>query len=254
MNIVIANSPRYIVQNLASVIEFALKGKVNLFLWDKSVISTYDMFDVAKPDAVLMFTKDISNDFTGLIEENPQTKFVVLECEGIFEPFIAFNPDPACNPLQYVGKQKEKYSSRVSAFSNGPTFQPFYDILEEKDCRIYGEPINSTAYVGKVKSVKNKADIIKSSEVFVAFNEYEMLNAYLLGVPTTTFGLNPAKYPNEASFSDVFNLARTLVDSTLNPTLARENTAFHQTALLFSLLNISEYQDDIWTSLKKLAL
>lgn len=255
MNIVIANSPKYIVQNIASVLEFALKDRINTYLWDKGQLSTYDMFDLARPDIVLMFAKDISNDFTGLIEENPQTKFVIMECEGIFEPFIAFNPDPACNPLQYVGKQKEKYGGRISAFSNGSSFQPFYDVLETAQARIYGESINSTAYVGNVRSVKERADIIKSTtEVFVAFNEYEMLNAYLLGTPCTTFGLNPAKYPCESSFSDVESLVKTLYRPSANRLFAIENTAFHQTHTLFSLLNIPDYDEAIWTSLQSLGL
>lgn len=236
------NSP--LTQGLAATLSYCGHDTI---LWDKHIKPTFDMFEEFKPDIVMCYTKDIDNCLVDAIKEY-QKPCVVLETEGIFEPFIAFNPLPASNPVQY-GKAMPllRYKTDVMYFSYIETLKgiPFLDILTEYNFKIFGpKKIPYPQYLGYLPNIKEYSNAMRSTKVFIDINGYDVLNASLLGINTISYGLNPLIYPNNfRSFTSISELTEHLNYKLKHPKFdikqkefALENTFFHRVYELFQKL------------------
>lgn len=237
MRLVFNKTQHPITQGLASTFSYC---GFDVFLWDNNIKSVYDMFDEKQPDILFIYQKDINNTILDALSEFNK-KCVVLECDGIFEPFISFNPLPACNPVQYgKGQPLLRYNTDVMYFSyiDNPKFLNFVEVMTKYKLKIFGPKyIAFPQYMGYLSSHKEYSNAIRSSRVFVDTNGFDILNAAMLGVPSVGFGLNPSLYPEELfkSYKTPQELDKAISDTMSQifnqdiKNFALNNTFFHRT-------------------------
>jgi hypothetical protein len=241
------------IQGLASTLAYC--GH-QVFMWDKSRKSVYDMFTEIQPDVTVILKNDIDNAIADASMEF-NTKPVVLDMPGIFDPFVAYNPDPACNPVQFGGgKYQDKYASDILYFSyidHGPMLD-YVDVISLRDkVKFFGpKRIHYPQYLGNLSSFAEYANALASTKVFVDVDGYTLLNASLLGTMCIGFGLNPILYPEEIfkSFNTIEELDM-LLDHKLNfnqkerREFAKNNTFFHRAEELLNQLGYNNEAKEV---------
>lgn len=244
MKIALSKSNSPLTQGLASTLSYCGHETV---LWDKKTKPTYDMLYEFQPDIICIYLREIDDAISDGVKEF-NTNCVVLEAEGIFEPFVAFNPLPACNPVQYgKGLPLYKYMSDITYFSYVENEKgiPFLDFLSRYKLKIFGpKKVPYPQYLGHLNSTKEYRDAIKSTKLFIDINEYDLLNAALLEVNSLSNGLNPMVYPPcFGSFLSIEELKDKVEAKLKKPKFNQEqkrfalnNTFFHRAFDLFTQL------------------
>lgn len=252
MNIVFSNSNSPLTQGLASTLEYCGHS---VSLWNKTKKPVFDMLYELKPELMLIYKKDIDNALQEAVKQY-KTPCVVLESSEIFDPFIPFDPLPACNPVQYGNAiPLYKYKTDVMYFSHVSSVKgiPFLDVLTKYKFKIFGQYIVPyPQYLGYLSSIKEYRNAMKSTKVFVDINGYDTLNAALMEVNSTSYGLNPLVYPEcFNSFLSLDELTEQLDRIIKKPKFNKEqkkfvlqNTFFHRVYDLFKQLgNIGKAQE-----------
>ena len=253
MKIIFSKNNSPVTQGLAAT--FSYCGH-EVILWDKSIKPTFDMFYEFKPDIVCIYTKEIDACLSDALKQFNKT-CVVLETEGIFEPFAAYDPLPACNPVQYgKGLSLYRYISDITYFSYVESDKgiPFLDLLSHYKFKIFGpKKVPYAQYLGYLSNSKEYRNAIKSTKIFIDVNGYDALNAALLEVNSLSHGLNPLIFPEcFGGFLTIEELKDKVEQKLKKPKFnmeqkkfAMENTFFHRAAELLSKLGHNEEAEGI---------
>lgn len=253
MRISFVNKPHPSIQGLAATLAYC--GH-EVCMWDRTKKSVFDMFTEVRPDIVVILRSEI-NDALAEATVEFGSKTVVLEMPGIFEPFLAYSPDPASNPVQFGrGTYQEKYDSDLLYFSyvdHGPIMD-FVDLLSiQKRVKFFGpKRIHYPQYLGNLSSLAEYANALKSTKLFVDVDGFMIMNAALLEVKAIGFGLNPVLYPENLfpSFNDVAELTNKVVnvgEGHLKEAkeFAKNNTFFHRAEELLNQLGYNNEAQEV---------
>lgn len=261
MKFVFKSSDHPVIQGMAATLLFC--GH-EIFMWNKKSKSLYDVLYELKPNYLFAFPNELNDEYADACDEF-KTVCIALQTPGIYEPFIAFDCLPACNPVQYGGaKYKEEYQSDIYVNSDSIDDISVIDCLYKyNNIKILGNrKIDTPLYLGHLNSIKEYSHVIKSTKVHVCLNDFERLNASFLGIDSVGFDSLLEDSFDNASTLDKLLADRFKPDGNYhrknrkvlnNKAFAMENTFFHRIADFFALFqHMSEAQGALnkWESIR----